>query len=162
MSCATQVVLSSTLWQYSSVNEAVAARSGLYGRRWPPSVGNFLVAEFVDANEVKIRSEETTEKAQGAQSTAPLWNANSSPTPTPRVALSAPTFRSRSNTLPPSRFSRETQLPAVLKKDAEPAGLTLEDLFFKTKAKPSIYYLPLTDEQVAEKLAAAKNKQTTR
>lgn len=30
---------------------------------------------------------------------------------------------------------------------------TLDDLFKKTRAKPQIYYLPLTSQQVAEKLA---------
>jgi apoptotic chromatin condensation inducer in the nucleus len=31
--------------------------------------------------------------------------------------------------------------------------VTLDDLFRKTKAKPHLNYLPLTDEQVAEKQA---------
>lgn len=30
---------------------------------------------------------------------------------------------------------------------------TLDDLFKKTRAKPQIYYLPLTSQQVAERLA---------
>jgi apoptotic chromatin condensation inducer in the nucleus len=34
---------------------------------------------------------------------------------------------------------------------AEEEVVTLDDLFRKTKAKPHLYYLPLTDEQVAEK-----------
>lgn len=36
---------------------------------------------------------------------------------------------------------------------AEEEVVTLDDLFRKTKAKPHLYYLPLTDEQVAEKQA---------
>jgi apoptotic chromatin condensation inducer in the nucleus len=31
---------------------------------------------------------------------------------------------------------------------------TLDDLFRKTRSKPHIYYLPLTAEEVAEKVAA--------
>ena len=34
---------------------------------------------------------------------------------------------------------------------------SLDDLFYKTKAKPHIYYLPLTDEQVAQKAAVKEN-----
>ena len=36
------------------------------------------------------------------------------------------------------------------KKESE--GNVLDKLFFKTKTKPYIYYLPLTDEQVKQKL----------
>ena len=35
---------------------------------------------------------------------------------------------------------------------------SLDDLFRKTKAMPRIYYLPLTDAQVASKLAAEKEQ----
>eukprot|EP00250_Pteridium_aquilinum_P010184 c19202_g1_i1 orf=1506-3032(+) len=144
---------------YSSVNEAVAARSALYGRQWPPSVGNFLIAEFVDVKEVKIRSEGLSEKAQATPTTVPLRVATAPPSPSPRIAQSASSFRSDSNAIPPSRFSREGPPPPAPKKDPEATVLTLEDLFCKTKAKPHIYYLPLTDEQVAEK---NKNKQAIR
>jgi hypothetical protein len=34
----------------------------------------------------------------------------------------------------------------------EPQHKTLNDLFLKTKTLPSIYYMPLTESQVAEKL----------
>ncbi|EGT32529.1 CBN-ACIN-1 protein [Caenorhabditis brenneri] len=42
----------------------------------------------------------------------------------------------------------------------EPPKKSLEELFKKTIAQPSIYYLPLTDEQVAEKEAKKKEKNT--
>ena len=35
----------------------------------------------------------------------------------------------------------------------EPQHKTLNDLFLKTKTLPSIYYIPLTDSQVSEKLS---------
>lgn len=35
-------------------------------------------------------------------------------------------------------------------------ALTVDDLFFKTETKPSIYFLPLTDKEVAEKKARIK------
>ena len=38
--------------------------------------------------------------------------------------------------------------------NAEMENQTLDDLFKKTQAKPHIYYLPLTEQDVAAKLAA--------
>ncbi|MCO5611163.1 hypothetical protein L7F22_065413 [Adiantum nelumboides] len=135
---------------YSKVEEAVAARNGLYDRQWPPSFGNLLVADFVEATEVKIRSDGTFEKMSAPASTTPRGFPNHSP------ALG--TMHGHPNTLvsvPPLRERQFVQAPI---KDPEPPVPTLDDLFRRTTTKPHIYYLPLTDEQVAEKLAAAKNK----
>ena len=42
-------------------------------------------------------------------------------------------------------------------KDKENDGNILDKLFFKTKTKPYIYYLPLTKEQVKQKLEKKKS-----
>ncbi|KAG6657477.1 hypothetical protein CIPAW_04G094000 [Carya illinoinensis] len=47
-------------------------------------------------------------------------------------------------------FHPHLRLPEKL----DPPIVTLDDLFQKTKATPRIYYLPLSEEQVAEKLAS--------
>ena len=39
-----------------------------------------------------------------------------------------------------------------INENKENEGNILDTLFFKTKTKPYIYYLPLTDEQVKQKL----------
>ena len=44
----------------------------------------------------------------------------------------------------------------VDKKSNDNAGNILDKLFYKTKTKPYIYYLPLTKEQVKEKLEKKK------
>ncbi|XP_022867038.1 uncharacterized protein LOC111386794 [Olea europaea var. sylvestris] len=50
--------------------------------------------------------------------------------------------------------------PPPLAEKVDPPIVTLDDLFRKTKSTPRIYYLPLSDEQVAEKLKAqGKNAQ---
>ena len=41
-------------------------------------------------------------------------------------------------------------------KEKESDGNILDKLFFKTKTKPYIYYLPLTKEQVKQKLEKRK------
>ena len=42
------------------------------------------------------------------------------------------------------------------KKSNDNTGNILDKLFYKTKTKPYIYYLPLTKEQVKEKLEKKK------
>ena len=42
-------------------------------------------------------------------------------------------------------------------KDSESEGNILDKLFKKTKTKPYIYYLPLTKEQVKQKLEKKKS-----
>ena len=44
----------------------------------------------------------------------------------------------------------------VNEKSKDDTGNILDKLFFKTKTKPYIYYLPLTKEQVMEKLEKKK------
>ena len=44
----------------------------------------------------------------------------------------------------------------VDKKSNDNTGNILDKLFYKTKTKPYIYYLPLTKEQVKEKLEKKK------
>ncbi|KAK4722369.1 hypothetical protein R3W88_012602 [Solanum pinnatisectum] len=55
-----------------------------------------------------------------------------------------------SPTAPPIK---ERLAPPVADKN-DPPVITLDDIFRKTKAAPRIYYLPLTDEEVAKKLAS--------
>jgi apoptotic chromatin condensation inducer in the nucleus len=55
--------------------------------------------------------------------------------------------------LPPPPRERP---PMPSKQEMESQGPTLDDLFKKTRAKPHIYYLPLTDQDVAAKLAARR------
>eukprot|EP00250_Pteridium_aquilinum_P021585 c25166_g1_i1 orf=1070-3928(+) len=143
---------------YSKVDEAVAARNGLYDKQWPLSFGNLLVADFVESSEVKIRSDGTFEKMNAPLATTPRGFSNQPPALGAQPSLGA--FHGQSNALASAPPLKERQLTQVPIKDPEPPIPTLDDLFRKTKAKPHIYYLPLTDEQVAEKLAASvKNKE---
>ena len=137
--------------QYSSVDEATAARNGLYNKKWPPSFGNLLVAEFVDPNDVKARSEGILEKTVNATQA-------SVPPPHNKSSLSTPSH-GQLNALPPPPPLRERLTQVQVHKEPEPQVLTLDDLFRKTKAKPHIYYLPLTDAQVSQKLGVKQKEQ---
>ncbi|XP_059644025.1 formin-like protein 5 [Cornus florida] len=58
------------------------------------------------------------------------------------------------STPPPARERLTLPPPPPLPEKVDPPVITLDDLFRKTKANPRIYYLPLSDEQVAAKLKA--------
>ncbi|KAI3669356.1 hypothetical protein L6452_40589 [Arctium lappa] len=138
---------------YSSVEEAVETRNAVYNLQWPANGGRLLIAEFVDPSEVKSRTE--------APLPSPLTPASAT-TPQPPPAISQPPQQLPPPppllppppplSLPPQ--SREPALPPPppLHEKTEPPIVTLDDLFRKTRATPRIYYLPLSDEQVAAKV----------
>ncbi|XP_068636676.1 actin cytoskeleton-regulatory complex protein PAN1 [Aristolochia californica] len=147
---------------YSSVEEAVETRNALYNLQWPPNGGRLLVAEFVDAQEVKARLEApppspapistpTTPTPVAPIQPSPRQNAVRQHLPPPPPLPPPPTLET-----PPAR--EKVILPPPPPKKPDPPIVTLDDLFRKTKATPRIYYLPLSEEQVAAKLAAQGRK----
>nr|XP_043615157.1 apoptotic chromatin condensation inducer in the nucleus-like [Erigeron canadensis] len=160
---------------YSSVEEAVDTRNAVYNLQWPAYGGRLLIAEFVDPSEVKSRTEaplpspvapvniSAPAKPQPPPAAKKPPQQQLPPPPPPPAAKKPPQQQ-----LPPppplplppppplSRppQSREPALPPPppLPAKFEPPILTLDDLFRKTRATPRIYYLPLSDEQVAAKL----------
>lgn len=145
--------------QYSSVEEAMETRNAVYNLQWPTNGGRLLAAEFVDPEEVKIRVE------------APPQAPSTPVTPGPTIPPAPPTLQpqpsprqlvKKEKLPPPPPLSNPPQArerlplpppPPLLEKVAPPI-VTLDDLFKKTKTTPRIYFLPLSDEQVAAKLKA--------
>uniref|UniRef100_A0A7N0T7D2 SAP domain-containing protein n=1 Tax=Kalanchoe fedtschenkoi TaxID=63787 RepID=A0A7N0T7D2_KALFE len=150
---------------YSSVEEAIETRNAVYNLQWPTNGGRLLVADFVDPQEVKNRLEAPA-PTPAAPVTAPPPQAaapTKQPTPSPRQQLQrqqqAPPPASYP---PPSQLSvpppaRALPAPPPLPEKLDPPIVTLDDLFRKTTTLPRIYYLPLSEDQVAEKLAS-RNK----
>jgi len=151
--------------QYSSVEEAVATRNAVYNLQWPPNNHNYLVAEFVDPQEVKLKLEapppsqvpispSTVTPSQAAP--FQQHSANQTLPPHPATGL-LPTPAALAK-LPPisGPGPARDMLPPPPPRKLEPA-LTLEDLFEKTQAYPRIYYMPLSEEEVSAKLAARNN-----
>jgi apoptotic chromatin condensation inducer in the nucleus len=147
--------------QFSSVDEAVATRNAVYNLQWPPNNGNHLVAEFVDPQEMKLKLEPPPPPAapispvtatralavQPAQANPNVPHQVASPReqlPPPLPALTNP---------PTSDLASAKERLTPTPKKPEPPVLTLDDLFRKTQASPRIYYLPLSEEEVASKLA---------
>ncbi|XP_026391355.1 apoptotic chromatin condensation inducer in the nucleus-like [Papaver somniferum] len=144
---------------YSSVKEATETRNALYNLQWPTNGGKLLVADFVDPEDVKTRAEappaapvSTTPKTPKS---APL---SSKPPPeiSPRQAVQKKQLQPppmTSEPPPPNREHVSLPPPPPLPQDEDPPIVTLDDLFRKTTSTPRIYYLPLSEEQVAAKLA---------
>ncbi|XVF17178.1 hypothetical protein REPUB_Repub10bG0097200 [Reevesia pubescens] len=148
---------------YSSVEEAIETRNAVYNLQWPPNGGRLLVADFVDPEEVKNRLEAppltpTTPGTSGI--TAPQAQPTSQPQPSPRQQVSRQQLPPPSALPPPPPMSNpppvreRLPLPPPPPEKLDPPIVTLDDLFRKTKATPRIYYLPLSEEQVAAKRAA--------
>lgn len=145
---------------YSSVEEAVATRDALYNLQWPTNGGRQLIAEFVDPQEVKKHIEAPPQSpgptTPGTQTTAlPFQRQPPGPPPQSRkpTTTSGPKLPPPPPGPPPAAAKEMLPPPPPLPKEPEPPILTLDDLFRKTKTTPRIYYLPLSEEQVAAKRA---------
>lgn len=151
-----------SLVQYSSVEEAMETRNAVYNLQWPSNGGRLLVAEFVDPQEVRMRVE-----APPQSPAAPVTPSSTTPAPPTMQAQPSPRQQvSRQQLPPPPSLPPPPPLsnpplvrerldlpPPLIPKKQDPPILTLDDLFRKTKTAPRIYYLPLSEEQVAAKLA---------
>ncbi|KAJ7956874.1 Apoptotic chromatin condensation inducer in the nucleus [Quillaja saponaria] len=154
---------------YSSVEEAIETRNAVYNLQWPPNGGRLLVAEFVDSEEVKMKLEPPPTQA------VPVKSGPTVP-PAPIMVQPEPSPRQQRQQLPPPPnlppppplfnhppAARERlPSPPPLPEQVDPPIMTLDDLFRKTKATPRIYYLPLSEEQVAAKLALKGSAVTSR
>ncbi|KAF8046772.1 hypothetical protein N665_3439s0001 [Sinapis alba] len=135
---------------YSSVEEALATREAVYNLQWPSNGGRLLTAEFVGSEEVKAKLEAPLppppQPKPQPQALTPSRPPTTALPPPPPLAKAPPVIER----LPPP--------PPLVPEEQEPPIVTLDDLFKKTKAIPRIYYLPLSEDQVAAKLAANNNK----
>ncbi|KAL5703886.1 hypothetical protein ACHQM5_022380 [Ranunculus cassubicifolius] len=158
---------------FSKVEEAIETRNALYNLQWPPNGGKLLVADFVDPQEVKQRVEAPpTPSGPLVKVALPPPPTPSQPQPSPRLTKTLPaTLPPPPTALPPppppptdpqivrERLPPPPPLVTPLVKKPDPPIVTLDDLFRKTRATPRIYYLPLSEEQVAAKLAMQQDKQ---
>ncbi|XP_047324519.1 uncharacterized protein LOC124928037 [Impatiens glandulifera] len=154
---------------YSSVEEAMETRNAIYNLQWPPNGGRLLVAEFVDPQEVKSRVDappKQTSSATPVVSAPPLTAMATTPRQTPKQQqqqqlLPPPPPLAKTLTVVREQLPLPPPPPPPAAKEIvveqPPPILTLDDLFKKTKATPRIYYLPLSDEQVAAKETTPQN-----
>ncbi|GAQ83039.1 apoptotic chromatin condensation inducer in the nucleus [Klebsormidium nitens] len=134
---------------FKSVEDAVRTREALFNLQWPPLGGKHLVVSFVAESEVESRVKGAAvpppPNAAAAASRSAGKEEAAKGTASQRVVLPV----KERLTLPVA----EKPVPVV----AEPAMRSLDDLFRKTTAKPCIYWLPLTEEQVKEQKQKEEN-----
>ncbi|KAL8193945.1 hypothetical protein R6Q57_026187 [Mikania cordata] len=147
---------------YASTEEAIETRNAVCNLQWPVNGGRILMADFVDPQEVKNRVDPPPPSPATPATTIPPTTAIPPPTiamqppqpsPRPKQQLPPPPSLPPPPPLsnpPPSR----NRAPPPPPEKIDPPIVTLDDLFKKTRATPRIYYLPLSDEQVAAKLHA--------
>ncbi|XP_027095273.1 uncharacterized protein [Coffea arabica] len=144
---------------YASTEEAMETRNAVYNLQWPPYGGRLLIAEFVDPEEVKLRVEAPSQSAAPVNSTSVMPSQPPSkqlaPTPVNQQDVRQQPHRSEQQTTsdPPTTREHLARPRSPVAATVDPPIVTLDDLFRKTKTTPRIYYLPLTDEQVAVKLS---------
>ncbi|XP_062190784.1 uncharacterized protein LOC133893707 [Phragmites australis] len=153
---------------YTSLEEAVATRNAVYNLQWPPNNGSYLVAEFVDPQEVKLKHElpppsqvPIIPNTATVPEAAPFQQSKANQTiHFPHVAATSrgllPTPPPLPKLPPTSDHGPARERLPPHPKNLEPA-LTFDDLFKKTQAYPRIYYMPLSEEEVSAKLAARDN-----
>ncbi|KAM0831840.1 hypothetical protein ACQ4PT_065274 [Festuca glaucescens] len=153
---------------YSSVDEAVATRNAVYNLQWPLNNGSYLLAEFVDPREVKLKlehpppppapislSKDTTQQAVGFQQSKAIQTMLPNGAGTSRGLLSTP---QPLKLFPASKPRSDRDMLPPPPKEVKAPAMSLADLFKRTQASPMIYYLPLTEEEVAAKLAARSRR----
>lgn len=83
-------------------------------------------------------------------------------TPPPPPAERAPAQSRNRATSPPDKRERRDKKVAKRKSEEDTPAKLLDDLFRKTKASPCIYWLPLTEEQIARKEEERKQRRQER
>eukprot|EP00897_Mesotaenium_endlicherianum_P010644 jgi/Mesen1/9608/ME000659S08984 len=149
---------------------AAATRHALYNLKWPERDGKLLLPQFVDPQEVlaKTAAAATPGAKPGAGTAGGEAAAAKSGEAGKTAAAATPGSGgaiARSGSEKEAAAGREEVAASVgtaasAKRppppDSEPS-VTLDDLFRKTKAKPPIYFLPLSEEQIKLKKKGVKN-----
>ncbi|GJS90245.1 calponin homology domain-containing protein [Tanacetum coccineum] len=138
---------------YESVEEATETRNAVCNLQWPVYGGKLLMADFVDPQEVKNRVDPPPPTPVTIPPTTPVTT--QAPQPSPRLKQQQlPPPPSLPPPPPLATLPAPARNRATVPEKIEPPIVTLDDLFRKTRATPRIYYLPLSDEQVAAKMNA--------
>jgi len=133
-----------------SAAAAAATREALDGLEWPKGAGKRLSA--TPLTELAARRAIAEGSVAGASPTLPLRQ--------PAAARAAPAAAAAAAAAAPAPAARAApQLLLAERRVAAGGPPTLDGLFKRTLAAPSIYWLPLTNAQVVAKVKAAARKE---
>lgn len=112
---------------YTNVNDASSCRQGLHGIKWPSTSPKILSVDFADEDEMARDTEGLLGKAKEMET---------------EVKTEKPSKKEQAVEKAPEEVVKEED-------DQTNAGNLLDNLFRKTKTTPCLYWLPLSDEQIA-------------
>ncbi|XP_074616816.1 uncharacterized protein LOC141876217 [Acropora palmata] len=112
---------------YTNVNDASSCRQGLHGIKWPSTSPKILSVDFADEDEMARDTEGLLGKAKEMET---------------EVKTEKPSKKEQTVEKAPEDVVKEED-------DQRNAGNLLDNLFRKTKTTPCLYWLPLSDEQIA-------------
>lgn len=170
----TNKVKSHCIIVYENQDVAVATRKRLHGMKWPSTNPKLLTADFLSVEKVAMISDgeliikkepldETKDVAMegdhSAISEGQVTKATSVDTSVVDVEGSSATAATGPGSKPEQPSEQEESEEKASSPATEKAAKTLDTLFRKTVAVPSIYWLPLTEAQANEKavIEAAKD-----
>merc|ERR1712050_613761 len=145
--------------KYNDVSAAINSRKLIHGKKWPSSNPKTLRVFYSSETDLE-------EAKKGKNVTANVIrekNRSASRSPRRFGGMRSEKDFERDSTRKPSErqhISREKERSTSEESEEEPAGpgSMLDDLFKKTKAQPSLYWLPLTDEEIAERDRAREER----
>jgi apoptotic chromatin condensation inducer in the nucleus len=143
---------------YNTLEEAQNAREALDGCRWPSTNPKTLSIRFARKEEFEFSkthdlppnhvSSDSTDRVVEEESTSPV---------------DGKVPKNHSDEPKHSGFLiTEDEINEESIKTNEQPGKGLDDYFRKTKAKPSIYWLPLTDEEILERVQRQEQRKVER
>uniref|UniRef100_A0A3Q2Y5W0 Apoptotic chromatin condensation inducer 1b n=1 Tax=Hippocampus comes TaxID=109280 RepID=A0A3Q2Y5W0_HIPCM len=171
---------------YTTTEEAAATRESLHGVKWPQSNPKVLSVDFCEQDELDFHkgllkpNHAEPEHERGAPAVRDLWAERQRQMERRERARGEREWdrdkirefarpgadkgerRSRSRDRDREREKERRRRERPKKKADEPPAKLLDDLFLKTKAAPCIYWLPLTEEQVVQKVLERSERQKER
>jgi apoptotic chromatin condensation inducer in the nucleus len=151
---------------------AAKAQSNLHGLQWPERTGRQLTAEFISAEQAETLIKlDNGSGRRPSQSAIAVGASTAAAAPTGIRSLFAratkaavdSTAKAREQALEQhqqqlaANEAAQAESPDAVSEAAQeemykpPPAVNIDLLYRRTVTKPEIYYLPLTDEQVAEK-----------
>lgn len=142
-------IKSNCIVEYSSEEGATLARERLHNCVWPQSSDNSLCVEFSTEEKLKRRKDDDVRFTSNNEKLTVVVE-NRSKDKDEQLTV---TVKNSSEAEPSRKRNADGQLKPQK---------TLEDLFRKTKTQPSIYFLPLTEEQIAKAQREKSRKAASR
>ncbi|CAF2635760.1 unnamed protein product [Rotaria sp. Silwood2] len=160
-------IKSQCLVTYNTIEEAQNAREALDGCRWPSTNPKTLYIRFAQQNELEFSKTHDLPPGQMSidavdriiQDKSNIISSRRSTSPIDKIKSNTKKNHSDVRECDIPKLQEKTQSGFMISKEAEEESIKpnespvkgLDEYFRKTKSKPSLYWLPLTEEQIIER-----------